>query len=172
MGFLSGLALVLLTLFGYSSGRVLFSGKRKIDPGLFDILFTIFLGVIALWARTYLGKLVSIPVFMLIGSIAGVFLTSIQKHNYPLEAKNSVQHPENNSFLGRLRQSWQAFITKAGNYQSRILLSWFYFVILTPFGILVRVTSDPLAIQKDKRKSYWNPVAQESDSLESARRQF
>jgi len=172
MGFLSGLALVLLTLFGYSSGRVLFAANRKVNPGAFDILITIFLGIIALWARSYLGRWITIPLFILIGLVAGVLTTLILLSTYPLDRKPSPESSESGTFFWKIRRSTNSFFTRTGNFQSRILLSWFYFIILMPFGILVRLTSDPLAIQKGKRDSYWKSVAEKSDSLESARRQF
>ena len=172
MGFFSGLAIVLLTLFGYSGGRVLFAANRKVNPGVFDILFTILLGIIALWARSYLGRWVTIPLFIFIGLVAGVLTTLILRSTYPVERKASPESPGSGSLLGRVRKSIKNFLTRTGNFQSRILLSWFYFIILMPFGILVRLTSDPLAIDKNKHESYWKLVPEKSDSLESARRQF
>jgi len=172
MGFLSGLALVLLTLFGYSSGRVLFTANRKVNPGAFDIFITIFLGIIALLARNYLGRWITIPMFILIGLVAGVLTTLILLSTYPLDRKTPPETSVSGGFFLKIRGSLKVFFTRTGNFQSRILLSWFYFIILMPFGILVRLTSDPLAIQKGKRDSYWKSVAEKSDSLESARRQF
>src|SRR4030067_2674457 len=171
MGFFSGLAIVLLTLFGYSGGRVLFAANRKVNAGVFDILFTIFLGIIALLARSFLGRWITIPLFILIGLTAGVLSTLILMSSYPLERKISPESAESGSLFGKFRKSLTRFFTRTGNFQSRILLSWFYFIILMPFGILVRLTSDPLAIRKGKRESYWKLVLEKSDSLESARRQ-
>jgi hypothetical protein len=172
MGFLSGLALVLLTLFGYSSGRMLFAANRKVNLGAFDILLTTFLGIVALWARSYLGRWITIPVFIVIGLLAGVLTTIILMSTYPLERKTTSEPSESDALFGKIRKSLKSFFTRTGNFQSRILLSWFYFIILMPFGILVRLTSDPLAIQKGKRESYWKLGSDKPDSLESARRQF
>ncbi len=49
MEFVSGLALVLLTLVGYSSGAVLGARRKTPVPGLFDLLV-----VVILWAAALL----------------------------------------------------------------------------------------------------------------------
>ena len=172
MGFFTGLAIVLLTLFGYSGGRVLFTANRKIHPGVFDILFTILLGIVALWARNFLERWITLLLFISIGLVAGVLTTLFLLSTYPLEKKTSSESAESGSLMRKVRKSFTSFLTRTGNFQSRILLSWFYFIILMPFGILVRLTSDPLAIDKSKHESYWKLVPEKSDSLESARRQF
>jgi hypothetical protein len=60
-----------------------------------------------------------------------------------------------------------------GNVQSRVLLIFFYFLIVTPFGLLVRWFQDPLRLRARGASSHWleRPTASEPD-LETARRQF
>jgi hypothetical protein len=59
-----------------------------------------------------------------------------------------------------------------GNFQSRILLILFYFAIVTPFGLLVRWTSDPLQVRHKGQPSLWTERPASDANLGDARRQF
>lgn len=172
MGFLNAIALVLLTLFGYSCGRVLFTAKRGVRPGVFDILITILLSILALWARGYFGRWQVILIFIALGLIVGVVTTLVQLPSLPVMKIAPPNQAPPGTPMARFRRSWKEFFTRVGNFQSRVLLSWFYFVVLMPFGIIVRLTSDPLALKHEQQVSYWKPVADKPDSLETARRQY
>jgi len=74
--------------------------------------------------------------------------------------------------LRRLWARWRVIALKIGNVQSRVLLLLFYFLILAPFALLVKLFSDPLRC-KLQDHSHWIPKAKSSRSVsESARRQF
>ena len=47
----------------------------------------------------------------------------------------------------RLWHSWKRFGKKVGDFQARLLLTIFYFVILAPFGLGMRA-ADPLGLRK------------------------
>lgn len=67
---------------------------------------------------------------------------------------------------------WKKVARVIGDFQSRVLLTLFYFVIFAPFALAVRWASDPLAI-KHRTLRGWRPRdSQESSPLERARRQF
>jgi hypothetical protein len=51
------------------------------------------------------------------------------------------------SFLARLWRGWKRVAHKIGDFQARLILVLFYFVILAPFSLLVK-RSDPLGIRK------------------------
>ena len=68
----------------------------------------------------------------------------------------------------RLWEGWKRFGRKVGDFQARLLLTIFYFVILTPFALVVRFTADPLGL----KHGGWHPVTRTADPLERARRQF
>lgn len=172
MEILNAIALVLLTLFGFSCGRVLFTAQRELNPGVTDIVLSILLSIAAIWSRGYLGRWVALALFILIGLIVGVITTLLQLSSLPQAKKTSTAPPQASGTFGKIRKLLTGYFTRVGNFQSRILLSWFYFIVLMPFGIFVRLTSDPLAIKAEAHKSYWKPVAEKSDSLDSARRQY
>lgn len=54
------------------------------------------------------------------------------------------------TLLKRAWEGWKRLARKIGDFNARIILSLFYFLILGPFSILVRL-SDPLHLRKKKR---------------------
>lgn len=73
------------------------------------------------------------------------------------------------ALLRRLWEGWKRFGRKMGDFQARLLLTVFYFVILAPFALVVRLGADPLGL---KRSGGWLPVTRDADPLARARRQF
>lgn len=49
--------------------------------------------------------------------------------------------------LKRAWQAWKELAHKIGNFQARVLLTFFY-AILAPFGVGTRFFSDPLRIKR------------------------
>jgi hypothetical protein len=66
---------------------------------------------------------------------------------------------------------WKVVAHAIGTFQARVLLSVFYFVVVPPFALIVKV-KDPLGLRRRGRVGGWieRPVADMSS--ESARRQF
>jgi hypothetical protein len=54
----------------------------------------------------------------------------------------------------RLWNAWKAFGHKMGTFQTRLLLTVFYFVIVAPFACGVRLFQDPLR-KSARRSSNW-----------------
>ncbi len=50
--------------------------------------------------------------------------------------------------LRKLWSHWLTLARKIGQFQSRIILTLFYFVFVTPFGLGVRLFADPLHIKR------------------------
>ncbi|MGA8150823.1 MAG: hypothetical protein WB952_07730 [Terriglobales bacterium] len=71
--------------------------------------------------------------------------------------------------LKRLWQGWKRIAKKIGNFQSRVLLTIFYFTIVLPFGVAARLFSDPLRIKK--RPAEWLEHPDEACDLQWARKQ-
>jgi hypothetical protein len=69
----------------------------------------------------------------------------------------------------RLWQAWKRIAHKIGNFQSRVLLTVFYFIFVLPFGLGARWFSDPLRIKK--RPTQWLDHPDEAYDLQWARRQ-
>jgi len=74
--------------------------------------------------------------------------------------------------LRQLWIKWKAIATAIGNLQARIFLSLFYFLIVTPFGLVVRFLSDPLYIKRRQEPTFWRPKTLSEPTVEEARKQF
>jgi hypothetical protein len=73
------------------------------------------------------------------------------------------------SALVALWQAWKRLAHKIGNFQARVLLTIIYAIVLFPFGILVRLFSDSLAIRH--RPTKWNDNPLEAQDMNWARKQ-
>jgi hypothetical protein len=71
--------------------------------------------------------------------------------------------------LKRIWQSWKRGAQAIGTFQARVLLTLFYAILVLPFGIFVRLFSDPLRIKR--RPTEWLEHPGETHDLEWARRQ-
>jgi cell division protein FtsW (lipid II flippase) len=72
--------------------------------------------------------------------------------------------------LRLLLKTWKGIAHKIGNFQARVILSLFYFTVLIPFALRVKIFSDPLQL---KRFSGWmSRDRTDADAFEMARRQF
>jgi hypothetical protein len=78
----------------------------------------------------------------------------------------------NSRLLHHIWASWKVAAHKIGDFQARLLLNIFYFLILSPFALGVKMFSDPLQI-RSQNVPQWLP--REKKPLASARdpkRQF
>ena len=73
--------------------------------------------------------------------------------------------------LSRAWQAWKRIAQVIGDFIGRIVLTFFYFTIFMPFGIGVRLFSDPLMI-KPKISKYWLERTNQDLSLDDVRRQY
>jgi hypothetical protein len=58
------------------------------------------------------------------------------------------------SFYKNLWAGWKRIARRIGDFQARLILALFYFIILSPFSLLVRI-SDPLGIRKRHSGKGW-----------------
>jgi hypothetical protein len=73
--------------------------------------------------------------------------------------------------LKRLWARWTVIAHAIGNFQARVLLTLFYFAIVPPFALIVKLAKDPLRLRPPRGESFWiaRPPA---DPAEAGRRQF
>jgi hypothetical protein len=77
--------------------------------------------------------------------------------------------------MGHARAAWHAWKACAhdiGQFQSRALLTVFYFTVFVPFAMVTRLFGDPLRLRLDGRKTDWSEWTAHDSSIEAARRQF
>jgi hypothetical protein len=67
---------------------------------------------------------------------------------------------------------WKAVAHKIATFQSRALLFVFYYVVLAPFALGMRLASDPLRLRPDAPGGWLPRPAPDDDATLSARRQF
>jgi len=73
--------------------------------------------------------------------------------------------------LRRAWEGWKRVARVIGDFQARLVLVVFYFVVFGPFALAVRLTGDPLAIKAASARG-WLPRRDEAGSaLERATRQ-
>ncbi len=75
-------------------------------------------------------------------------------------------------FLKRLWSAWKEIAACIGDFQSRLLLTLFYFTIALPFGLLLRLVSDPLRVRRPPAGTGWLRRQAQNPDLPSAQRQF
>ena len=73
--------------------------------------------------------------------------------------------------LKRFGKRWTRFGRAVGNFQARLLLSIFYYVVLFPFALVVRWCSDPLAIKPRSAKGWQHRETDHSSPKDRAMRQ-
>ena len=170
MNFFSALALVLLTLVGYASGAVLSARLRKAAPAVFDVVLVVVLWAAALLTRPLLGKWLAIAVWLLAGLLLGFLVTRPRTGRYAVEKTEPA--PESAAGWRKLWHSWLQFSRRMGNYQSRLWLALFYFVLVLPFGAAMRLFGNPLRLRRRDPQTAWIAKQIGEQDLENARSQF
>jgi hypothetical protein len=76
------------------------------------------------------------------------------------------------TLLASLWRRWKAFAHVAGTFQARVVLTLFYFVVVPPFALIVKIFVDPLALRAPAdASSFWLPRG-EDDPPSAGLRQF
>lgn len=172
MEFLSALALILLTLVGYSMGAVLGARDKEPTPRLLDLMVIVVLWILALLSRPVLGRWLTIGVWIIVAGVISIVLSYARRHTMPAKPEQYHAGNRDDSPMRRIWKIWKIFATEMGNYQGRLLFAIFYFVVVTPFGVLVRLFSDPLKTKSIQSSSFWQIHSETSSEIEDARRQF
>lgn len=170
MHFLSGLALVLLALVGYSSGAVLAGHGRRVSPGLLDLGAVIVAWATALGTRSIFGRWTAILIWVVVAGLVAALLTLPRRGSYMSENGPNPKR-RGDGPLRRAWERWKSFAAKMGNYQARVMLAFFYFVVVPPFAILAQLLRDPLATKASAGTSSWVERQPVSEDLETAREQ-
>ena len=75
------------------------------------------------------------------------------------------------SLARRIWARWKSIAHKIGNFQARLILILFYFLILAPFALIVK-KSDPLGIRKSAKHGWLERTSTQPPSIEKALRQW
>lgn len=70
-----------------------------------------------------------------------------------------------------LWSKWKILAHKIGVFQSKVILTLFYFIFLTPFGIIFTFFKDGLKIKKTSRGN-WIEKKRQINTIEDLREQY
>ncbi len=77
-------------------------------------------------------------------------------------------------FLKKVWESWKKVAHRIGRFQTMLLISLFYFLVIAPLGLLFRLFSwDPLETKgfESSKQSNWKKLDSKSHQLESLKHQ-
>lgn len=168
MEILSYVALVLLTMVGYSSGAAAVTTGRQPVPRLLDVLLACAAVVGAILTRGTLGRLGAIAVWLGGGLVLGALATHPVRGNFP--SIDGAVDLEEYRALRRLWERWKVFAARMGNYQGRVILAVFFFTVAVPFALGFRLFSDALRL-KGKTPT-WHERETQEPSIDKAKNQF
>ena len=155
MEIISYVALILLSLVGYSGGSVFQSGRgSEPKPSILDLILIVFVWTSAIYVKMTFpfNRWLLILVYLLASFLIAFFIAVVLKRR-PVrgDTKPADQLPSSRSLWER----WKDFSKKLGSFQSRSLLSLFYFLIVFPFALVVKFFADPLRIKHKNTQSHW-----------------
>ena len=161
---------ILLSMVGYSIGRVLPQRDQYLSAELYDGV-----ALLVLWAASFsfnIHPLWNSQLFwMEISFLVGLLITTLfQPH--PQNHSPNLLRTENTEVPKKFLNSWKNFIFHYGNFQSRLILLFFYFTVLLPFGIFQKIFKDSLDLKKPRRNTLWFDYSKQNEKIEQARRQF
>lgn len=182
MSVLSAIALVLLTLVGYSSGVALASRERPFLPRMADLLLVAMLWAVAFWLRGQINHWLMIAIGLILGLVLGYGATTVRlgrgESRYAIPQSELPEHArEKDETAGaenrfkRLWRRWNEFTAVMGNVQARLIMGFFYFIFVTPFGLIMRAAGDPLRIKEAPGGGGWTPKQATDTTVEAAREQ-
>lgn len=71
-----------------------------------------------------------------------------------------------------LWQKWLPIAQAIGNFQTQLILTLFYLIILSPVGLLMRFLSDPLRLQPKNQRTNFQKWEHQKEDLGQARKQY
>jgi len=163
-------ALILLVLVGYSSGAAVGARGRVASPSPIDLGLIVVVWSVALILQPSLGKWLSILLWMLAAGVIAWAWTRARRN--ALSVDKATVPLQGGIWFNRLWHSWTVFARRMGNFQGRVLLAFFYFVLVAPFALLLRLFGDPLHLKARQASSFWLDRAQPEADFEQLRSQF
>ena len=170
---LSAIGLILLTMVGYSFGAILSAGKKDPTPRVIDLILLLVLWVVGFLVRGSLGHGLSIFVFWLAGLIIGYVVVGMRKNQFfDAPQEHFAQLDPSWSLPKQLWERWKVFGARFGHFQSRIMMGYFYFVVISWVGLPVRLFSDFLGMKSTPSGSGWSDKMPDDVTVEAAQNQY
>ncbi len=176
MEVLSYIILILLSSVGYSGGTAGRAGKNTdVKPVAGDLILVALIWTAAVYSRlTFdLNKWLLIIVWVAISVVVGMGAVSFRHLPKDIESKPENKKEAPSGFFKLLWHRWRGFSRKMGSFQSRLMLSFFFFIIISPAALVIKVAGDPLRIKKKKAaETFWLEKKESAAEIEDYRRQF
>ena len=172
---LSFIVLLLLSLVAYSGGAVGKAGKYiDLKPQIFDLVLVLFIWAGAIYSRIALdlNKWLMILIWVILSAIIGSLTILLRKQTRDKSPYNEETEKLPSNPFKKIWESWKNFSLRMGSFQSRVMLSLFFFVFVSPFGLAVKIFSDPLRIKHHSSKSHWIPKKEIETDIDQYRKQF
>ncbi len=175
------LGLILLSMVGFSTGCVIVLRRRQYEPSLLDLLTVVGVWVVVFRIEDGFGRWSSLAIALLVGIVAGVVITLLRnatasavdvipESELPEHAQERAIQ-EQLSIWQKLKRGWANYGERMGGVQGRLLMGFFYFIIVLPFGLIARIGSDALAIKRKPANSGWVMWENSTATLDEAREQ-
>lgn len=174
MEILSFFALLLLTLAGYAGGVVAKEAKGiSIYPSLFDIIIVPGIWAVALYFRlTFdINRWLIIAFGIIISALLGVVSSFVlERRQIEIDFGKGIE--KFSKSFNKALNYWRVFSYRMGTFQSKIVLSLFFFIFVSPFALGVKLFSNPLRLKKEARESFWEEKKTAKTDIEQSRRQY
>lgn len=151
------------------------AGKHSdLKPSIVDVVLILFIWGGAIYSRLALdvNKWFLILLWVTLGVTVGIIAASVRR--LPETTKSAQEKHERAPARARITlwERWKEFSKRMGSFQSRVILTLLFFLVVSPFAIAVRVLSDPLRIKSRPSESYWLFKKEMTTDLETFRKQF
>jgi hypothetical protein len=174
MDALSLIALILLSLVGYSAGVVLaVRGVSDPKPGIFDLFLIVLIWGGAVYAKVNTG--INRWLLILVCAVSAcliAWLISLLRKGRQGDIKSESHEGDRLEGKPSLWKRWTEFSKRMGGFESRVVLSLFYFIIVLPFALIVRLFSDPLRLKMKSAPSHWLATKPLESAEDNFRKQF
>lgn len=74
--------------------------------------------------------------------------------------------------IEKLWYKWKEIAVKIAVFQSKVILTVLYFVLIGPVAIIVRLTGDPLKLKNTQSSTRWESRGEENFLPETLKKQF
>jgi hypothetical protein len=69
--------------------------------------------------------------------------------------------------LKRIWEAWKVVAKKIGDFNARVILTVFYFILLAPLAFVIR-KNDPMGIRKNKKQEWLTKTPPQGSALDRA----
>ncbi|MBN2239642.1 MAG: hypothetical protein JW712_07700 [Dehalococcoidales bacterium] len=173
MEVISVIAMLFLSLFGYSGGITAKAGnKAVIQPILPDIVMVIVIWAVIITLKVTLdiNRWFYLLIGLGLGIVAGYFIALLRK--FEVDKYASQEEAKSRNLFKNIWKAWMGFSKRIGHFQNRVFIALFFLTLAAPVALLVRLFSDPLNIKNKSESSHWTATKENLVEMEDFRRQF